>query len=164
MHRKSMEVAQHYNNNDSGSEHESSSDLTENLSSSTKKSMHQQFLDYQQNSSIGGSGNSLTGNGGSGPGNGSGMPEFAAAAAAAAAAMAAANSEDFRSHSIAALRARAQQHQASLTSLNQFSKGDNRHSPNSSHLIHDWTCPSPPPNSSTPNLPLPPGLPPLPGK
>ena len=165
MHRKSMEVAQHYNNNDSGSEPESSSDLTENLSSSTKKSMHQQFLDYQQNSSIGGSGNSLTGNGGSGPGgNGSGMPEFAAAAAAAAAAMAAANSEDFRSHSIAALRARAQQHQASLTSLNQFSKGDNRNSPNSSHLIHDWTCPSPPPNSSTPNLPLPPGMPLGPGK
>ena len=85
-----MEVAQHYNNNDSGSEHESSSDLTENLSSPTKKSMHQQFLDYQQNSSIGGGGNSLTGNGSSGPGNGSGMPEFAAAAAAAAAAMAAA--------------------------------------------------------------------------
>ena len=103
-----MEVAQHYNNNDS-SEPESSSDFTEN----EKKSMQHHILEQ--------SGNSLmnipeTGSGG--------MPEFAAAAAAAAAAMA---SEDFRSHSIAALRARAQQHQASL-----------RHSPNSSHLIHDW--------------------------
>ena len=102
-----MEVAQHYNNNDS-SEPESSSDFTEN----DKKSMQHHILEQ--------SGNTLMNI----PETGSGMPEFAAAAAAAAAAMA---SEDFRSHSIAALRARAQQHQASL-----------RHSPNSSHLIHDW--------------------------
>ena len=133
MHRKSMEVAQHYNNNDS-SEPESSSDFTEN--NSPKKSM--QHLIEQQNS--------LMGSNPSSGGTGNGMPEQFAAAAAAAAAAAMA-SEDFRSHSIAALRARAQQHSASL-----------RHSPNSSsHLIHDWnTQPPSPPTSITPNTNLPP--------
>lgn len=92
MHRKSMEVAQHYTTNHDSSEHESSSDFTD-LPKNNNKSEN-----------AGGFPNGTT--------SASSTSEFAVAAAAAAAAAMA--SEDFRSHSIAALRARAQQHSARL--------------------------------------------------
>ena len=93
-----MEVAQHYgsNNNDSSDEPEDMSEY-ESQGPSLKKSSHEIPNDMVSNmQSI-----AVT----------SASSDFAAAAAAAAAAMA---SEDFRSHSIAALRARAQQHSARL--------------------------------------------------
>ena len=88
MHRKSMEVAQHYGTNDS-SEPESSSDYTE----IPKKTQQQQPNNNNLTHPV------------------TTASDFAVAAAAAAAAM---TSEDFRSHSIAALRARAQQHSEAL--------------------------------------------------
>ena len=97
MHRKSLEVAQHYGTNDS-SDVESSNDYTD-----PPKKPLQQLQQHQQQQQQ--------------PNNNhlalpvTSAQDFAAAAAAAAAVM---NSEDFRSHSIAALRARAQQHQARL--------------------------------------------------
>lgn len=93
-----MEVAEHYgtNNNDSSDENpESMSEYNEGPpNSSLKKSLNHPNDMVSNMQSI-----AVT----------SASSEFAAAAAAAAAAMA---SEDFRSHSIAALRARAQQHSA----------------------------------------------------
>jgi hypothetical protein len=100
MHRKSMEVAQHFSaGHGDSSEPESSNDFSD-----MPKKSH------------------LSGDAGSQqlPTSNNSAAEFAAAAAAAAAAMA---SEDFRSQSIAALRARAQQHSARL-----------QQSPNP----HDW--------------------------
>ena len=112
MHRKSLEVAQHYGTNDS-SDVESSNDYTD-----PPKKPLQQLQQHQQQQQ---------------PNNNhlalpvTSAQDFAAAAAAAAAVM---NSEDFRSHSIAALRARAQQHQARLQN----------HPPSSQDPLHvDWT-------------------------
>ena len=96
-----MEVAEHYgtNNNDSSDENpESMSEYNDGQSplSTVKKSLNHPNDMVSNMQSI-----AVT----------SASSEFAAAAAAAAAALA---SEDFRSHSIAALRARAQQHSALL--------------------------------------------------
>ena len=96
MHRKSMEVAQHYGTGGDCSDPESSSDYME----IPKKTQQQQQQQQQPNN------NNLAHIAVS-----SAQTDFAVAAAAAAAAM---TSEDFRSHSIAALRARAQQHSAAL--------------------------------------------------
>ena len=91
-----MEVAQHYGTGGDLSDPESSNDFTE----IPKKTQQQQQQQQQPNN------NNLAHIAVS-----TAQTDFAVAAAAAAAAM---NSEDFRSHSIAALRARAQQHTAAL--------------------------------------------------
>ena len=90
-----MEVAQHYgsNNNDSSDEPESMSEYNESQGpTNIKKSHESDMVSNMQSIAVTSAGS-----------------EFALAAAAAAMA-----SEDFRSHSIAALRARAQQHSARL--------------------------------------------------
>ena len=116
-----MEVAQHYSKSNDSSEPESSCDFPD--PGSPKKV----FGDPSHHLSSGTSAvnNSMSADGMSAV---SAPSEFAAAAAAAAAAAMA--SEDFRSHSIAALRARAQQHSARL-----------QQSPNSAHIIslQDWS-------------------------
>ena len=92
-----MEVAQHYGTGGECSDPESSNDYTE----IPKKTQQQQQQQQQQPNN-----NNLAHIAVS-----TAQTDFAVAAAAAAAAM---NSEDFRSHSIAALRARAEQHTAAL--------------------------------------------------